>query len=309
MARRKNTTETTPEEETMTVTDTEEYADVQPEVEEVEVEETETETDLSAFNAAVEAALAERDEHTGDVPEAPLANITSAYRELQGLKAKNAARREVDEAMKQAMNDLDIVLARAYLKITKEALVAATASSGGSARAPADPTESFVQLVAGLRLAVTLAADSAPEGVAEDWADRAKSNVAENEEAARELLAYTLADEPEGDEPEVPSWVGAAVKLALGKSAKVGGARRATSRAVYSGARRNVLKHIEEAFAEAESGEHKLISEIVNYQSNEYGSDSPSAGAVSARLKSEKFSSSVVEPATDESGRFGARKL
>src|SRR5688500_4423365 len=49
------------------------------------------EPDLTDFKAAVSEALSEADVTTGDVPEASLAKVTTEYRKLEGIKAKNAA--------------------------------------------------------------------------------------------------------------------------------------------------------------------------------------------------------------------------
>lgn len=308
MARRKSTpaTEaeattdptTTPEEESVTTTT------------ESPDEANENTTDLTAFKAAVDEAIENRDESTGDIAEAYLARIKEAFNspEVKGVKAKNEAREIVDEGMKSAMGDSDIVLARAYLAIQKEALVATGGASASKERVPADPTEAFIQLVSGLRLAITLASENVPEGVAEDWADRAKANVAEATEAAQAIFAYDTSEEPEGDRPEAEGWVQAAVKLALGKSARVGGTRRAAG-GTYSGPRRNVQAHIEQAFADKEPGTFLRVSEIVNFKSEEYGDQHPSPGAVSQRLKSENFTSETVSPTTDESGKLGAVRL
>jgi hypothetical protein len=89
--------------------------------------------------------------------------------------------------------------------------------------------------------------------------------------------------ESRGDEPEVPTIAKNAAKLAFGRAAKAGtGANRVV--APYTGERRDVAKHIENAFKNKEEGTFLAISEIRNERSDEYGDDAPSAGAISARL-------------------------
>jgi hypothetical protein len=271
------------------------------------------EPDLTAFKEAVASAIGDRDETTGEVPTAPLDNVKQAYRGLDGAKAKRAARDFVSDEMMEAMAQSNIGLARAFLMIQKQGLVAGSVASGtgSTPRTPADPTEAFVQLVSGLRLALTVASENVPEGVAEEWADKAKALVSENLDAARTFLTFSTTEQADdATEPEAPAWVKGAVKLSQGKSAKVGAARAKSTGggSSYTGARRSIPKHIEEAFADKDSGAFLRVSEIVNFKSAEYGTDQPSAGAVSASLKSEKFKSDIVKPDTQD-GKLGARKL
>jgi len=272
------------------------------------------EFDLTDFNAALTAAIDNRDESTGDVPEADVEKVVQAYRLIKGAKGKNAAKKVVDEAMKVAMNEADITRARANLQITDK-LVAGPVSSGGSRtpREPVDPTADFVERVAGLRLAVSLVGEIAPEGVAEDWSAQADSKVEELAGSVAEYRAWLDNDnEDKGEEPEVSPIVKAAVKLAQGKAAKVGARKRSTGTSQpFDGPRRDVAKHIVEAFEAVESGTFLSIAEIRKHQSEEYGpNDSPSPGAISARLfpRSGKVTVDGIRPDT-QNGKKGAVKL
>jgi hypothetical protein len=270
---------------------------------------TEVEIDLAAFNAAVEAALPERDETTGTIAEAFLAPVTKSYRELEGSKGKAAARKAIEEAMKSAMLSGDMPLARAYLDV-QEALKAGGGSKSAAERKPVDPTENYVNLVAGLALATELAQVTQPEGVSEEWATKVTEQVEASRDAARAYLAWaSSSDEDKGEAPEVPAFVQSAVKLALGKSAKVGSPRSGGS--TFTGERRDVGQHILSAFADVEPGTFLKVSEIRKHKSEEYGNDSPSAGAISARLfpKSGNCTVEGIEPGTDADGNKGATKL
>lgn len=276
----------------------------------------EVEIDLSDFNTALAAAVSGADESTGDVPEALIEPVVLAYRRLDGVKAKNAAKRQVDEAMKSAMDDSNIPVARANLQVSKK-LTAGPTSSGQprAERTPVDPTESFVELAAGLSLASQLVQGLVPEGVSEDWTEKVQSTLTDAGAQAQAYLAWVNTETPEGEdapaEPEVPAFVKAAVKLALGKSAKVGSTRKAsTGGSTYEGERRDVGKHITEAFESVESGTFLTIAEIRKHESAEYGKDAPSAGAISARLfpKSGKVSVEGVTPSTNDKGIKGATK-
>lgn len=238
-----------------------------------------TEVDLTAFNKAVEAAVENADTDTGEVPEASMAEVTTAYRALDGVKAKNAAKKVVNEAMKDAMNSNSLPRARSYLMISENAL---TAGSHGGTSTPADPTEAFVQRVATLQLGYHLATSKVPDGVNDNWQDRVTELVNSSLESANELVTYLSTPEGErGDEPDVTAVVRNAVKLAQGKAAKAGASRAGGT---FTGERRDIGKHIQSAFEGKDKGTFLTIAEIRNARSEEYGDSQPSAGAISARL-------------------------
>lgn len=268
--------------------------------------------DLTAFNAAVAAAVAEADTTTGEVPTEQLAKVTEAYRALDGAKAKNAAKKTVNDGMKDAMASGSLPRARAHMMIGEDALVAGGGSK--SASTPADPTEAFVQRVAGLSLAYNLATSNVPEGVNEDWNERVNTLVAESIESARAHLAWTTGDEESrGEEPEASAFVKAAVKLSVGKAARVGGGGGGT-RAPFTGERGDIGKHIAEAFADKPVGTFLKIADIRNFKSSEYEAGKASAGAISARLfpggNGEKSSMNKlgIKPDTQD-GKKGATKV
>jgi hypothetical protein len=267
------------------------------------------EPDLTAFQKAVADAFSEADTTTGEVPVASLEGVTAAYRALEGIKAKNQAKAFVNEQMKNEMGKANLAGARAYLKIGDDALVAA-AGGKGSEKAPADPTENFVQRVATLQLGYGLTTSNVPEGVADDWSDRVNKLVGEVNEAANSYLAWANSDpETRGDEPEVTAVVRNAVKLAQGKAAKAGTSRGGGT---FSGERHDIGEHIVNAFADKEVGDFLTIAEIRNTRSDEYGDNPPSAGAISARLfpKSGKSSMEKVGIKPDQKdGKKGAVKV
>ena len=282
MARRnRENTDTTTTTEELEVTVTEEpTVEVSTEAEAAPAEA--TEVDLTAFNAAVSEAIDNHDNATGTVPEQYVGPVTAAYRALDGLKAKNAARKVIEVAMKDAMSSMDIGLARAYMVLSDTALVAGPAAKKErEEKPPADPTEAFVQRVAGLDLARALVV--VPEGVAADWQDRVAALVSDVRAQADSLLAYLDSDdENKGEEPEVPAWVKAAVKLSRSKTGRATGATK--PRGERSGVRRDIGEHIRQAFEGQESGAYLSVSDLRKFQSTEYGDEQPSAGAISARL-------------------------
>lgn len=261
------------------------------------------EIDLTEFEAAVEGAVAQRDESTGDLSVEALAPAVAAYRALDGIAAKNKAKHLLTDKMRDAMSSLDIQLARSYM-VVQDNLSAGTPAK--AERQPADPTEAFVQRQVGLDLARALL--QKPEGISEDADARAEKLYGEVFPQAEQYLAWSVSeDENKGDEPDVPSFVKAAVKLAQGKSAKVGGSRTGGG---STGERHDIGEHIKQAFENVASGTFLTIAEIRNAKSTEYGDNPPSAGAISARLfpQSGNCSLDFVTPGQNEKGNRGATK-
>lgn len=234
--------------------------------------------DLTEFKAAATEAVQGADQSTGEIAPALVEPVVKAYRSLDGLKAKNAAKTHLNDEMKAQMKAGSIVGARSYLQLAESM----TAGGGKTAeKVPVDPTERFVQAEATLRLATLL--HEPFEGVSDDHETKVVEAVEANTEAARNYLAWVSNEaEDKGEEPDVTAIVKNAVKLAVGKAAKAGG--RANAGGTFTGERRDIGKHILEAFADKESGDFLSIAEIRNFKSSEYGDNLPSAGAISARL-------------------------
>jgi hypothetical protein len=188
-------------------------------------------------------------------------------------------------------------------------MTAGGGSSSGGTKAPADPTEAFVQAEATLRLATELHAPG--EGVAENHEEKVVEAIDSSREQATAYLAWLKSDaEDKGDEPEVTALVKNAVKLAVGKAAKVGGRVSGGGGSTFTGERRDIAKHIGEAFAGEPEGKFLSVAEIRNFKSAEYGDSQPSAGAISARLfpDSGKCTVEGVIPGTSDKGHKGATK-
>jgi hypothetical protein len=296
-------------------TEPEVAAEVEAPATETDTPAEEPEVDFTEYNRVVEEVLATRDTSTGEIAPAELAKVTSAYRALPGPKPKAAARSEAADKMREALSPetQDIALAFAWMKV-QEVLTAGGGGGGTStSKAPADPTQAYVELVAGLVLANHLATAVQPEGVSEDWETKANELVSSEVASAEALIAHLRGD-AEGDEPEASPLARAAVKLALGKSARVS---RSTSggstgtRTSSGGPRKSTANHIREAFADKEAGHFMKVGEIAAFSSTEYGDDHPSQGAISARLFPDGDASNCkldfVEPAI-EGGVKGARK-
>jgi hypothetical protein len=280
MARRNSTTKTdeVTEGTAPEATETESTEGTAPEATEPKADDkAEAPIDLTSFKEATAKAVGQRDESTGEVPAEAIAEVNTAYRELDGIKPKNAAKGWIEDEMKAAITALNVQLARAY-SMVKDNLSAASGARGE--KAPADPTAAFVNKVAAHNLAYNLVVNQVPEGV-DGEAALAKANELASglAEQVQQYLAWATSEaEDKGDAPEVNPVVRTAYKLSQGKAS--GGGRVSGG----SGVRRDVGKHISSAFKGVESGKFLTVAEIAKHQSEEYGTDSPSQGAISARL-------------------------
>lgn len=303
-----DTKNTEVQEDNVTATATEAPA---PENTENDSKPAEQEIDLTAFLAEVEKVVndtEQRDATTGELTPGLIEPVNNEFRKLEGAKAKNRARASLNNLMKEAMNEANMPLARSYMLLA-DGLTAGSTSTK-SERVPADPTDAFVQRVVGLRIANELATSNVPEGVGENWKDKANELYKDSREKADAYLAWVNGDEEDrGDEPEVTTVVRSAVKLAQGKAAKVGGSVRSST--VGDGVRRDIAKHIASAFAGVDEGTFLTVAEIRKHTSEEYGDNPPSAGAISARLfpSSGKCTVEGVEPGTNDKGHKGATKV
>lgn len=301
MARRSNSP--APEVET-TVTD--ETVVEEPTTEAIEASTEETpapEADLTEFKAAANQAVSEADESTGDLPASAIDAVNKVYRDIDGVKGKNTARSWIEAEMKAAIVGKDIMKARAFVTL-KDGLSAGSGSS--SPKAPADPTQAFVQKVVALRLALDEVVGTVPEGVDESWADKADELIGSLADEVTAFRAYSVSEDADAEQPEVSPVVRQAFKLASGRASAGGGTR------VSGGPRRDIEKHLHQVFADLEIGAFLTVNEIAKASSTEYGEDRPSAGAVSARLfpkGREAYAANGLQ-ATNEEGKVrGATKV
>lgn len=289
---------------------TEQAEVTEPQAESTEAPATETaevEIDLTSFQSVVNDAVATRDASTGVVGDEELAKVTSAYRDLEGLKPKNAAKSWVESQMMEAVSNLDGQLARAF-SLAKEHLTAGSGGGSKSTAKPADPVAAFVQQHAALQLAVSVVNHSAPEIPGDrDVNEEISKIVSENTEQLNAYLAWQSNEaEDKGDAPEVSPVVRAALKAAAGKGA-------GKARTPFTGEKGDVAKHIVEAFAEHPVGHVLKVSEIANFKSSQYPEGNASQGAISARLFPTSGKPTTVEGVEaverDNDGPRRARKV
>lgn len=179
--------------------------------------------DLSAFQAAVNDGMEDADPTTGVPTPVVTEAVNVAYRELESLKAKNAARAWLDQQMLGAVTEQSITKARYFVDL-KNGLSAGSAAR--ATKAPADPTEAFVARVAALGLAQDIVTNSVPEGVSDDWSEKVSALVEQVGTQVDDYKAWTEAEgDDKGDEPEVNAVVKAAFKLARGRATSTGGCR------------------------------------------------------------------------------------
>lgn len=308
MARRGTQTEEKPE--TGAETPIEQLAEGQVETTEPDTEtpeapaaeaEAKPEVDLTSFQEAAAKAVSERDESTGDVPQASIDEVNKVYREIDGVKGKNQARAWIDDQMKAAIMGKEIMEARAYVTL-KDGL---SAGSSSGPKAPADPTTAFVHKVAALVIADTLVRGNVPEGVDEGWEAKVDELVTSLSEQVDAYAAWDASEDEDAEQPDTSPVVRQAFKLAAGRGGGGGGSR------VSGGPRNNIENHLKEVFADKEVGAFLTINEIAKAKSTEYGDLSPSAGAVSARLfpkGKDPYNANGIEAVNEEGKPRGARK-
>jgi len=264
--------------------------------------------DTSAFDEALKVGLAEMDQSTGTLAEAQLAPIVKAYQNLDGAKAKASVRAGIEQGVKDALSPEsgDIPRARALNTIRGE-ITKSKGSKPSGDKTPSDPTEAFVQNVVALQLAYGYVTQNVPEGVSEDWQVKASELAQKTVTEVDALAKYS----GEGEAPEVSALAHRALKLSTGKVRGGGGGGGGGARVPFTGTRRDIGKHIVNAFAEKAAGDFLTVAQIVAHKSDEYGNEAPSPGAVSARLfpRSGKCTLEGVEPVDATDGQpKGARK-
>lgn len=246
--------------------------------------------DLTEFKETVSKAV-DQSSTDGTVGDEDFKAVTEAYRALSSQpdsrKAYKQAREFVEEGMKSNLAKAQVREAVAFMNLQEALVHGAGAAAGGTTRKPADPLEDYVTKLVTVELAASIVASEVPEGVDPEKA---------SEEVGKRVAALSASidtyrawldntDENKGDAPEVDALLVRAFKVARGRGAKVSSS---TPRAAYTGERRNVGTHIQQVFAAVEPGTFLKVSAIAKAKSSEYGDDSPSAGAINAKLKSAK---------------------
>lgn len=249
--------------------------------------------DLSGLWDAVTATTLTADEEDNDTTD--YKPVVDAYTALT-RKGKAAATREFKDRMTTALDDGDFDLARKY-HLTERATKENKAKSDRAPRTPADPTADFVNALASFQIAYSIRKNSIPDNIAEDWEIQLADQVNGSGESVAALLAYNDADpETRGEAPEVSEAVAKAVRLA-----------GSNPRRTY-GTRHNVGKHIDQVMTAYNAGEWLSIADLSAATSEEYGEDSASIAAITAKLKSGNYVSEIAR-AEILDGKLGAVRI
>lgn len=265
------------------------------------------EVDLTAFITAVEAAIAEKDGATGALPVAQIEAVKAQYQSLDGLKAKNAAKKDLQDRLRTAIAKADVSTAAAVMKLVDDACVAGGKSTAAAEKAPADPAEAYIARLVALNLAYSLAANDVPEGVDADEArGKAQEQVNGLAEQADALFTWTKSDpETRGDEPDANPLAKRAVRLVQGR---VSGSRSASSGGGSTKENRgNTARHIQLFFKDQPVGAKAKIAEIAKFVSEEYPAGDASPGALNSRMKSNNPVPGVNASTLD--GKFAVEKV
>lgn len=242
------------------------------------------EADLTPFTTAVGVAVGQRDTNTGDLPDGVLDPVLATYRDLPDTKARNRAKASLKDSMAEAMKEGNLPLARSYFTLTENMTTATTKATAD--RKPADPTAAWKSNLLTAMLAYGELVGNKPEGFDEDPATWVAAEAAKVTDQVGAYRAFLDAPEPaEGEDapekPEVPSEVVAAFRLVRGGKVRTS---RSTGGGGGTGERRDLGKHIQEAFENLDEGAFLSVAEIKKAKSSVYEDEQPSAGAISARL-------------------------
>ena len=239
---------------------------------ETEGEDEDEEIDLSALNAVLSEILAG---DISDPEQVDFAPVVTAYNALS-RKGKSQATREMRERSQGLLEDGDFDQARTLL-LAGKATKAAKPKGETRPRTPADITTPVVEKLVTFQLAYGAVAGNLPDGIAADWQDRVKALFEAAQGEVETYRAWLTADaETRGEAPEVSVPAMQAARLAFKSTRKPYGPRH------------DVGKHIEQVMAAQESGAFLSEAELGSAKSEEYGDESCSTSAVTARLNSDK---------------------
>jgi len=270
----------------------------------------EVQVSLEPFEQAAQAAVAQRDTNTGELPDGALEPVLEQYRALGSTKDRNRAKNYLKDQMKVAMEALDLSLARSFYTLS-ESMTTSVASKVGTERKPADPLAVWRH---NLLTSLIAYGELAGSGKPEDASVEEVQQIASATETIEEINSYRtwLDDENEdkGEAPKVRPEVVHAFRIVRGNKRR-GVGTGGGDRSPHDGPRRDLGKHIAEAFASVDSGTFLSVADIRKFSSEEYGDEQPSAGAISARLFPAKGSCTIegITPGTGgEKGTKGAYK-
>lgn len=244
--------------------------------------------DLTKFTETLNSAVASVGADGSPTPEA-IAAVQTGYGELDGSKAKAAARKLVQAEMKKAVQAKEMPRALA-ITILEENMTKGAKAKTPKAKAeakPVDPTEAYV--ASRLTLTLGLGLLPKPEGLADDVEEQVTTQYGELYPQTEAYLAWLSGDkDSRGDEPEASDVVKNAAKLALGKKTKSAG-RSSGGGSTYTGPRRNVNEHISEVFSSQASGTALKIGEVAKVKTSIYPEGDASPGAITSRADSGKL--------------------
>lgn len=270
--------------------------------------------DLGPFEALAAEVAGRADKATGALAEGDLDRVIEAYRALPDTKVRNRAKKHLQEQVAAGIENLDMGQAKSYLTMHDNMTTAG--AKAGTPRQPADPKARWRQQLEIVTLAYGELFNQRPDDVTEEQVNEIVNGVGSLSEDMGNLRAWHDAEVAEGEEkpeaPKVDDRVQAAMRLVRGGKVTAGRASSGGVSAPHDGPRRNIAAHIKSAFEGVEVGTFLTVAEIKAHRSEEYGDDSPSAGAISARLfpASGKCTVEGIEPGTGgDKNQRGARKV
>lgn len=235
--------------------------------------------DLSGIDTAVAAIFGPEATPT-DVSDPTVLDYSGVVTAYNGLtrKGKAAATRHMETNSRTLLEGGNFESARVWL-LSNKATKADKPKGESKPRTPADVTTPVVTKLAAFQLAYGALTANLPEGISEDWQAQVTALFESEQPAVESVRAWMNGDaETRGDMPDVSEAAAMAAKIAFKATRKPYGPRH------------DVGTHIEQVFADLESGTFLSDSEIAGKESLEYGDAEGETGkcstsAVTARLK------------------------
>jgi len=178
--------------------------------------------DLREFNDAVTNAISD-----GDPGKEELRAVRRVYGTLEARKGKYAARAQVDEDIRSAIQSGNLRDAQA-LYIVKDALTKGGLSSGGGgSKSAKNPVEAHLTTMASIGVAWSLVQANGPAGAdPADLQTRAQALITTDTISQAQEYVNWLNSDQEGDEPDVPEVAKAAARVSLGRAPKGQGRKK-----------------------------------------------------------------------------------
>lgn len=251
------------------------------------------EVDLSPLTNALDSILANLPSDLSTVDFTPVTEVYASF----DATGKRATGRYLSARAESLVMEGNFDAGRACL-LANNAIKEAKPGKSTAVKAPVDPTEEFVSRLTAFQVAFALTDSNKPEGIANDYLERVKSEFQTAYDQAVALTKFN-AENSEGEPPVVSHAAALAVKVTSG--GRSGGPRKPY------GPRHDAGKHVAEVMATVEPGTFLTVSQIANGESEEYGGPA-TVSAIQQRLKGKTALPNGLQIETRE-GKLGVVRV